>query len=188
MNQLKSQDLREQFIAWQCRVRQYSVRKNEGIPASAMRPELEVAGQNIGSISVQIVKTDSENITREFRFMAQKTQDHQARYEGAIKLLSEYYYQIPAEFDEEMTAVFSMNSELARQIIEIKKCVLHFDQGNQTYRLSCHARAIHTDEQKYQATYWHNALFNPSMPGVVRMIGFTPDWDASYFETTGQGT
>ncbi len=184
LNQLSPQDLRAQFISWQCRIRQYSVRKNEGLPSSAMRPELEISGQNIGVVSVQIVKTDSEDITREFLFMGQKTHDHQARYEGAINLLSEYYYQIPDEFDEEMTAVFSMTSELAKQIIDIKQCVLHFDQGNQIYRLNCSARAIDVDEQKYQATYWHNSLFNPSMPGQVRMIGFTPNWDSSHFETT----
>ena len=185
MNSLNPADLRTQFIAWQCRIRQYSVRKNSGVPSAAMRPELEVAGQNIGAISVQIVKTDSVDITREFRFMAQKTQEHQARYEGAIKLLSEYYYQIPDEFDEEMTAVFSMTSELAKQIIAIKKCLLHFNQGNQIYRLRCQTRAINVDEQKHQSTYWHNALFNPSMPGLVRVIGFTPDWDSSRFETSG---
>ncbi len=185
MNQLNPQDLRKQFIAWQCRIRQYSVRKNDGMPSFGMRPELEAMEQNIGPISVQIVKTNSADITREFRFMAQKTQAHQARYEAALKLLSEYYYQIPAEFDEEMTAVFSMTSELAKQIIEIKQCVLHFDQGKQLYHLHCKARAINADQPKYQATYWHNALFNPSMPGVVRMVGFTPDWNYSCFETTG---
>ena len=183
MDQLNPQELRNQFIAWQCRIRQYSVRKNEGIPSAGMRPELEIGGEQFGPVAVQIVKTDSENVTREFRFIAQKTREHQAGYESALKLLSEYYYQIPGEFDEEITAIYSVTSEFAKRIVKSEICALRFDQGNQVYHLDCKTRFISTNEQKYQATYWHNSLFNPSMPGVVAMVGFTPNWDISSFNT-----
>jgi len=183
---LSPQELCEQFIAWQCRIRQYAVRKNEGIPSSGMRPDLGILGETYGPVSIQIVKSDSEDVTREFRFIIQKTQDHQARYESGLKLLSEYYYQIPGEFDEEMTAVYSMESEFAKRIVKSNSCMLEFDQGNQIYKLNCRTRFIEPKEQKYQATYWHNSLFNTSMPGVVSMIGFTPDWTASSFKATNQ--
>ena len=26
----------------------------------------------------------------------------------------------------------------------------------------------------YQATYWHNRLFNPTLPGKVQVLGFVP--------------
>jgi len=29
-------------------------------------------------------------------------------------------------------------------------------------------------DSAYQATYWHNHLFNPTIPGRVRVLGFTP--------------
>ncbi len=161
------------------------MRKNNGIPSTGMRPVLKIDGEPYGPVTVQIVKSDSENVTREFRFITQKTQEHQARYESALKLLSEYYYQIPGEFDEEITAIYSVASEFAKRIVETETCVLQFDQGNQVYHLDCKTRFISTDEQKYQATYWHNSLFNVSMPGVVNMIGFSPDWNSSYFKTSG---
>ena len=29
---------------------------------------------------------------------------------------------------------------------------------------------------RYQATYWHNRLFNPNRPAAVKVLVFTPDW------------
>ena len=144
-----------------------------------MRPVLELANQVAGPVHVQIVKRHSEEATREFRFMIQKTQDCQARYENAVRFLAEYYYQIPDEFDEELTAVYAIDSEIAQQIVDIGQCILHFDQGNQRYDLHCTTRFLDRQNAKYQATYWHNHLFNQAMPGLVRIIGFTPDWALS---------
>jgi len=28
----------------------------------------------------------------------------------------------------------------------------------------------------YQATYWHNRLFNPNPPPGAQVLAFTPDW------------
>ncbi len=130
-----------------------------------------------------MVKTDCADIAREFKFMVQKTQDPKDRYAGAVKLLAEYYYQIPAGFDEEMVAVFATDSQLAHQIAASDRCTLHFHQGNQIYRMNCKTRFVDADEEKYHAAYWHNALFNPAMLGMVSMVGFTPDWHGSGFET-----
>ena len=177
------EELKEQFIGWQCRIRQYSVRKNEGIPSPGMKPSLQVSGQEVGPVNVQIVKMDSEELIQEFQFMFHKTQDPKDRYENALKLFSEYYYQIPTEFSEELTAVYSLNSELADQIVSVGEGSLSFDQGNQLYDLNCRIRMIDANELEHQATYWHNHLFNPSMPGRVKVLGFTPDWAASTFRT-----
>ena len=128
---------------------------------------------------VQMVKSDSTDITREFRYMIKKTQDPQDRFHSAVRLLSEYYYQIPAEFDDELMAVYSIDSELADQIVQAGSGVLLFSQANQRYALKCSIRRLSEPEPKYQATYWHNCLFNSSMPGVVKMLGFMPSWQAS---------
>ncbi len=149
-----------------------------------MQPELELANQAVGPVNVQIVKRHSEEVTREFRFMVRKTQDCQARYENAVRFLAEYYYQIPGEFDEELTAVYAIDSGIARQIVDVGQCILHFDQGNQQYDLHCTARFLDRQSAKYQATYWHNHLFNPAMPGLVRVVGFTPDWGLSSARTS----
>jgi len=110
--------------------------------------------------------------------MAKKTQDPKIRYDNAIKFLSEYYYQIPAEFDRELTAIFPLQSEVADYLVNSGRCTLEFEQGQQRFTLPCHTRTIDAQEEKYQATYWHNYLFNRNIPGVVKIVGFQPIWES----------
>ena len=176
-------DLKHQFLAWQCRIRQYAVRRNEGRPSSGMRPGLWIRDQAGPAVNVLVVRSKSEEVTREFRHMVQKTLDPQDRYSNAIRFLSEYYYQTPRDFDEELTAVFSVDSTLADRIAAEARCRLVFDQGNQRYILYCSTRLIEQSDPKYQTSYWHNHLFNSSMPGAVKVVGFRPDWALSAFHS-----
>lgn len=172
-------ELKNHFIGWQCRIRQHAIRKNEGRPSMGMRADVVVDGESIGLVTMMIVKSDATTIISEFRFMANKTQDPKQRYDNAIKFLSEYYYQRPAEFDEELTAVFALDSALAKKISDTDKCELVFEQGNQRFELTCNTRSLSVENQNYQSTYWHNYLFNPNMPGTVAILGFIPKWDQS---------
>ena len=113
--------------------------------------------------------------------MHKKTVDPKDRRSAALKVLSERYFQIPADFSEEMTAIYSMDSELADQLVLVQKCELLFEQGNQRYELSCDVRRVDPEEQAYQCSYWQNALFNPTMPGLVKVLGFLPQWGASRY-------
>ena len=168
-------------MGWQCRIRQYAVRKDEGRPSTGMMPELTAREQSVGPINVQLVKTASDESTAQFRFMYQKTVDPKDRRTAVLKLLAERFYQIPAEFSDELTAIFAVDSELASQLVTVGQCGLVFKQGNQRYDLNCAIRTIDRHEPGYQASYWQNALFNPAMPGAVKVLGFRPDWSASIF-------
>ena len=174
-------ELKEQFIRWQCRIRQYSVRKDRGRPSQGMRPRLLVKGQDAGAATVMMVKSDSADVTREFRFIYQRTQDAADRYQQAVKLLSEYYYQIPAEFSEELAAVYPLDSAFADRVVQAGESRLVFEQGNQRYDILCRTRDIPRADPKYEAVYWHNRLFNSNLPGVVKILGFAPVWEASGF-------
>ena len=172
---LKNQALQhemQQFIGWQCRIRQHVVRKQEGRPSSGMRPSLYLNGELISPITINLMKEDASAVTTEFQFIHKKTQDPKARYESGLKILCEYYYQRTNEFDHEVSAVFSLDSALAAKIVASDEVELRFDQSSQGYSLKCNARIIPIGDEKYEATYWHNALFNPNLPGVVTVIGF----------------
>jgi len=162
----------QQFIGWQCRIRQHVVRKQEGRPSAGMRPDLYLDGELITPITINLMKEDASDVTAEFQHIHRKTFDPKARYESGLKILCEYYYQRSNEFDHEMSAVFSLDSELAAKIVASDEIELRFDQSNQSYRLKCNARTIPVEDEKYEATYWHNALFNPNIPGVVTVVGF----------------
>ena len=174
-------DLKNRFLAWQCRIRQYAVRRNEGRPSSGMRPGLWIQDREVAAVNVLVVRAKSEEVTREFRYMVQKTLDPRDRYSQALRFFSEYYYQTPGEFDEELTAVFAVDSALADRVAGEARCRLVFDQGNQRYTLHCSTRLIEHSDPKYQTSYWHNHLFNSSMPGAVKVVGFKPDWARSAF-------
>jgi hypothetical protein len=168
--------LRRAFLAWQCRIRQIAVREHGGRPTPGMRPLLEVAAQRVGPITVVLNKCDGSATATQFRFMVKRTLDPADRYDAALRHLAAAYYQRPDTFSDRLTAVFPPAAELPLQIAGRTDCLLTFAQFSQTWRLPCAAQLLDSDAAEYQATYWHNALFNPHLPGIVRIVAFTPDW------------
>ncbi|MCH7795483.1 MAG: hypothetical protein IH900_10150 [Proteobacteria bacterium] len=170
--------LRDHFLGWQCRLRQMAVRQAGGRPTSGMRPEVRLAEADkpLGAITTLIVRREPREATAQFRHLVRKTQDPAERYDAALETLAAAYYQRPREFSDELTALFGPAPGLADQLLAAGRCVLDFAQYSQRYRLPCAARNLGEDEPAFQATYWHNALFNPALPGGVRVLGFQPDW------------
>ena len=170
--------LRDHFLGWQCRLRQLAVRNDEGRPSEGMRPGVILAGgeRPIARITVLIVGRAPEESTAQFRHMVRATKDPAERYKNALKVLSATYYQRPRDFSDEITALFNSGAALAQRLLDDQSCQLAFEQFSQTYRLPCRVRSIGQQEPAFQATYWHNSLFNPNLPGDVRVLGFKPNW------------
>jgi len=170
--------LRDHFLGWQCRVRQICVRQTGGRPTEGMRPWLRLmpGGESLGRITTLIVQRDPAESTARFRHIVRKTQDPVERYDDALTTLSAAYYQRPREFSDELTALFGAASEVADRVLAAGGCVLEFAQYQQTYRLPCVPRELAREDPAYQATLWHNAMFNPAIPGDVRVLAFRPDW------------
>ena len=170
--------LRDHFLGWQCRLRQLAVREAGGRPSSGMRPKLRLgeAGPPLGAITTLILRRAPAEATAQFRHMVRKTQDPAERYAGALEMLAAAYYQRPREFSDQLTALFGPGSGIAERLLAAGRCRLAFEQYSQSYTLPCSVRALAEDDPAYQATYWHNALFNPALPGGVRVLGFQPDW------------
>ncbi|MED5392711.1 MAG: hypothetical protein VX977_13155, partial [Pseudomonadota bacterium] len=61
-------------------------------------------------------------------------------------------------------------------------CILDFSQFGSRYRLPCSVRELGEDTAAFEATYWHNRLFNPRMPADIKVLGFLPDWGDATFE------
>jgi hypothetical protein len=108
--------------------------------------------------------------------MVRKTQDPAERHDAALKMLAAAYYQRPQEFSDQLTALFGPGSEIAERTCAAGRCLLAFEQYSQSYTLPCSVRALAEDDSAFQASYWHNALFNPALPGGVQVLGFQPDW------------
>ncbi|HEY5700454.1 MAG TPA: hypothetical protein VIT83_00015, partial [Gammaproteobacteria bacterium] len=130
----------------------------------------------LGRIIVLIVRRGPDPVTAEFRYMYKRTLEPANRHASAIQYLSAAYYQQPERFDDEMTALFGEESGLAGVLAGAGRCLLTFEQYNQRYELPCRVRVLAETEPAFQATYWHNSLFNAELPGRVSVLGFTPDW------------
>lgn len=175
------QVLQNYFLGWQCRIRQQAVRNEEGRPCQGMMADLyvEISERNLGPLVTNIVLQDSSEITSEFRHVVRKTHDPKIRRESALKILSSAYYQYPKKFTDSLMATFALESELADLLVKQQKCKLGFHQYNQSFELQCAVKELADDDEFYQATYWHNRMFNATMPAKVRILEFNPNWTES---------
>jgi hypothetical protein len=173
-----AQALRSEFIGWQCRLRQLAARQDGGRPSSGMRPRVTtLAGDELAAaITVLISETESDHTTQQLRYQVQKTQDPNERYDKVLEFLQGGYFQEPVRFSDVLTALFTQGSELAARLLDNGRCVLEFDQYGQGYRIPCAVTRLPAAHARYQATYWHNRLFNEHLPPGAEVLAFTPDW------------
>ncbi len=168
--------LRRHFLGWQCRIRQRAVRQDGGRPCEGMRP-LVTPGE--ARITVLIVRAEPEEDTAQLRHLARKTHDPAERLDAALRILSATCYQNPDSFSDRMTALFGPGSGLAGGLLAEGRCVLDFAQYSQRYRIPCAVHELEENDPAWQATFWHNTMFNPNIPAGIRILAFVPDWAAA---------
>lgn len=173
--------LKRQFLGWQCRIRQIAVREGGGRPSAAMRPRVTaMTGDEIApGIIVLIAESEPEESTSLFRHQFLKTHDPKERYGKALEILQASYFQQPALFSDVMSALFGPQSSIASRLLAHGRCVLEFEEYSQGYRVPCAVAALAEAHPFYQATYWHNRMFNPNLPAGIKILSFTPDWTYS---------
>ena len=170
--------LRQDFLKWQCAVRKMAVRQAAGRPQSAMCPEVRLPGDESphGRITTLIVKHEPEASTAEFKHAMRRSVDPLERHDSVVKKLSGTYFEDPEEFSDRMTALFGPAVSLVEDLVAAGECVLEFEQGGQRYTVPSTVEELAEGDPAFEATYWHNSLFNPHMPPGVRVLAFQPDW------------
>ena len=181
MKRSAAKTLREEFLAWQCRIRQIAMRQHGGRPSPGMRPRvLDASGRELSpALTVLLIPRDPAESTDFFRFQVLKTADPRDLYERALTYLQADYFQQPTKFGDVLTAALPPKSELAAKLIRDGRCVLEFDQFSQHYRLPSAAFETEACEAIRDATLWHNRLFNPALPDDVLVLGFRPNWKSA---------
>jgi hypothetical protein len=133
-------------------------------------------GEIAPAITVLIHPAEPDDSTKLFRFQVQKTHDPIERYDKALEILSGFHYQQPKLFGDVLTGLFGADSAVAGRLLDHGACELEFAEFGQGYRLPCRVRLLAEADPLYQATFWHNKLFNPNLPGRVQVLSFAPDW------------
>jgi hypothetical protein len=169
------------FLGWQCRIRQLSARRQDGKPSAAMLPDLTLRGEDepLGAIVTVMSKLPQYSRTLELKHIYQKTNDPKQRRDDALKIIQEMYYQIPEEFSDVLTATFAPGSQGAEAMLSAGFGRLDFEEFRQTYSIPVRIARLTSNDPLYQATYWHNAMFNPSIDPNLTIIGFQPDWSTA---------
>lgn len=177
-------DVGASFIGWQCRLRQHVVRRGDGRPSAGMCPDVALPdGQRLRSVVTVLVKRDPEPVIAQFKQIVKRTHDPLERYEAAIAMLQTVYYQYPREFSDALTALFNVGAPTADALLAAGRCTLDYRQANQRFVIPCTVQSVPVEEAFYQATYWHNAMFNPKLSGPIYVLKFLPDWSAAHAET-----
>ena len=174
------------FIGWKCRVREFALRNEEGRPNGGMRPQIALNnGKGVfPAATLLIIPDHPDQIIRQFRFLALKTQDPKERYSKALQLLAARFYQNAEDFSGAMSGIFPQSSEKVEELEKHKYCVMKFDYQQQAFKIPCHVSASLKDEPVHQFTYWHNYLFNPNLSPEVKVLHFKPDWDKTVSDPT----
>ena len=173
--------LKNHFLGWQCRVREYAFRNAEGRPSPAMCPN--VLNQKDKELATSVIlllipKKPLESI-QQFLYIAKKTNDPNERYKKVVQLLSSTFFQNIDNFKGDLTGLFPKNSLTASSIKKQEKCYLDFFYQNQSFKLSCRVKELKKEDMEYQFTFWHNFLFNPNLLPESRVLTFRPDWSNS---------
>lgn len=172
--------LAEQFLGWQCLIRQHCMRQHGGRPLQGMQPVVGIAGQDVGvELNVLLLRKERYTLIEQFKHMVRSQADPNERYDKAVQMFQADYYQKPGEFEAGMTALFSLDSQWGDRLSHGETCVMLFEQSNQSYRLTASVIPLPESDDRYQITYWHNYLFNEKLPGKVRVLLFQPDWEVS---------
>jgi hypothetical protein len=174
--------VREHFLKWQCRARQNTVRKNAGKPSVSMRSSVVVDNVTLVEIIFLINKHERFSTVPEFRHMVLRTNDPKKRYDSGLEFLAADYYQDKEEFTDQLTASFGPEEPLVGYLEKHRTCTLEFNQTRQYFSLPCEVNNLDPSSYLYQATYWHNQLFNPFMPPGIQVVAFKPDWSLAIAE------
>ena len=180
-------DIKNTFMKWQCRVRQIIMRNNYGKPDASIMPNVFLNHDkiNLGKIITVLSKDIPFSKLPEMKHISKVNFDLSKRREKAIQLFSEYYYQNYKEFSPVLTATFQPDSLGAKKIIKSTVCSLVFEAYNHNFKLDCEVELLRKEDPLYQATWWHNSLFNSSLHPDTLILAFNVNWSSSLDETIG---
>ncbi len=169
---------RRAFLKWQCRARQMAIRERGGQPDESVSPEVSFRDgfPAIGRIVTVLCRTGAHSATPELRHIAKSTHDPAARREAALRFLAGEHYQDARRFTDVLAATFAPGSAAARRLDSADGCMLEFRAYSQRFAFPCRPRLLAPGDSLREAAWWHNMLFNPSLPPDAAVFGFEPDW------------
>ncbi|MCP4336075.1 MAG: hypothetical protein GY785_25815 [Gammaproteobacteria bacterium] len=153
-----------------------SMRELGGRPTPGMSAGIYAiaGGEEQSRLNFMIIRNDPQARTAELRHIVSKSADPADWIKNGLRILSELHYHETDQFENRLSALFSLDSNLAAALIEAGQCHLKITQDSIEHGFDFDVVSVDQDDAFFQATYWHNRLFNPTLPGNVLVLAFNP--------------
>ena len=165
------------FIIWQCSLRQRNFRMFGGKPSEGIIAiAIDKKNYNeLASFRSILMEKDCLNTAKMFEFMHKQTHDPETRFDKAIKFFSSEYYNTPKNFDGSFTAIFRSESEIAKNFLKSKKINVQFFERETGFNFNVKITKLKKTDNKWKYTFYHNAFFNVNLNEDIKILNFSPE-------------
>ena len=165
------------FVNWQCLLRQRNFRKFAGKPSEGIVANIynRKSNEEITSIRSVLIEKDVTNSAKMFEFMIKKTHDPEERYLKAVKYFSSEYFENSNIFDGAFTATFPSNSKTLKTLLKNKKLNVQFFESTNGFNFTVNVKKLKKKDPIWKFTFYHNFFFNPSLGDNIEILFFKPD-------------
>jgi hypothetical protein len=165
------------FVIWQCSLRQRNFRMfggkpSEGTIAIAIDKKNDCEITFFRSILMEI---ECLNTAKMFEFIHKQTHDPETRFDKAIKFFSSEYYNTPKNFDGSFTATFKNKSKIVKNLLKLKKINVQFFERETGFNFPVTITKLKKTNDKWRYTFYHNSFFNINLNEDVEILNFSPD-------------
>ena len=165
------------FIIWQCSLRQRNFRMFGGKPSEGTVAIVVDKKNNNEQASFRSILMEKEclNTAKMFEFIHKQTHDPETRFDKAIKFFSSEYYNSPKNFDGSFTATFKNKSNVAKNLLKLKKINVQFFERETGFSFPVDITKLKKTNDKWRYTFYHNAFFNINLTEDVVILNFSPN-------------
>ena len=164
------------FVVWQCSLRQRNFRMFSGKPSEGTVSNLSDVKSNNIIINIRTILLEKNclNTSKMFEFMCKQTHDPETRFDKAIKFFASEYYNTPKNFDGSFSATFDFQSKIVKEILKKKKVRVQFFERKTGFNFIVNVNKLKKNDIKWQYTFWHNRFFNPTLNENSEILIFIP--------------
>ena len=172
-----NQTIINDFIVWQCILRQKNFRKFSGKPSEGTIASIIDNKNNYEDINLRsiIMEKNPSNTAKMFEFMIKKTHDPEERFLKAVKFFSSEYFEEPENFNGCFTSTFPQDSLITKRLLKKKKFNVQFFESPTGFNFSVKVSKLKKNDPKWTYTFYHNLFFNSSLNENIDILEFNPE-------------
>jgi len=165
------------FVVWQCILRQRNFRKFSGKPSDGIIAKIydNKSNNEITNLRSILIEKESLNSAKMFEFMIKKTHDPEERFLKAVKYFSSEYFENSKIFDGSFTATFPTNSKIAKDLLKKRKLNVQFFESPTGFNFNVNVKKLKKNNPIWKFTFFHNCFFNSSLDENIEILFFKPN-------------